>query len=358
MRLPLLSLQKDWVNRLSPADDVASRIPLPAYPAGWYGIAFSHEINPGEVKRVQFTGRELVAFRTPSGRAAIFDAYCPHMGAHFGHGGCVVGETLRCPMHNFLFSADGACVSAGGRDAKPPSVKAGVVHVRESCGVLLAWHHPEGAPPSWEPPPLADPSLAAGPSQRRQITVRSHVQELAENVFDAAHFIAVHGYEEPDVHPRPTCEGHVIHGKTRLFHPTGVVGPSKRVQVDLAISVYGLGIILFDSVSEPGGLAFRGAFTPAPIAPGVVEFRINLWIKKIDEGLAAAPGFRWLPERVQNELMGRILAFTMMRDVRQDQAVLEHKKYLARPGMVEGDAATSVFRRWAGQFYPDVRLAG
>ena len=329
--------------------DVRDRLPLPPYPVGWYGVAFAHEITAGEVKRLQFAGREVVAFRTESGRPAMFEAYCPHLGAHLGHGGCVIGETLRCPMHHFRFSPDGVCTAVGAGHTRPPAVRAAVVHVRENCGVLLAWHHGDNAPPTWEPPPLADPSL--GPPQRRSIVIRSHVQELAENLFDGAHFAAVHGYVDPQLSSRPVSEGHVIRGTTR-FQVTSALGPFKRnVRVELTNELHGLGIIRFDSVADPGGLAFHGAFTPNPLASGLVEFRISVWVREVDEGLATLPLFRRLPRRMQEELMGRLLLLNMMRDVRQDQAILEHKRHLARPGLADGDAAIPVFRRWARQFY-------
>lgn len=73
-----------------PPDDVSSRLPLDPYPSGWYAVAFSREIAAGEVKRRQFVGREVVAFHTESGVAAVFEAHCPYLGAHFGHGGCVI----------------------------------------------------------------------------------------------------------------------------------------------------------------------------------------------------------------------------------------------------------------------------
>lgn len=332
---------------------MGDRLPLPPFPVGWYGVAFTHELTPGAVKRLQFGGREVVAFRTESGRATIFEAHCPHLGAHFGHGGCVIGETLRCPMHHFRFSPDGVCTAVGAGHTRAAATTAKVVHVRENCGVLLAWHHPDNAPPTWEPPPLADPSM--GQAQRRSIVIRSHVQELAENLFDGAHLAAVHGYVDPRLNPRPLCEGHVIRG-TSQFNVISALGPfERRVAVDLNHQLHGLGIVLFDSVADPGGLAFRGAFTPNPIAPGIVEFRISVWIRAVDEGLATLPLFRSLPRGVQEQLMGRLLLLGMMRDVRQDQAILEFKRHLARPGLADGDGAIPVFRRWARQFYPEAR---
>lgn len=55
-----------------------SRYPF-GIPNGWYLIAYSEE---------------LAAFRGEFGRVSVFDAHCPHLGAHLGIGGRVVGDTL------------------------------------------------------------------------------------------------------------------------------------------------------------------------------------------------------------------------------------------------------------------------
>jgi len=355
MRLPCFQPRSAAVNDVSPTLDGGGRLSLP-YPSGWFGLAFSDELALGEVKRVRFAGREVVVFRTEQGKAAVFEAYCPHLGAHFGYGGCVVGETLRCPMHAFRFDVAGQCVAVGVGHSHLPSARAGVVHVRENCGVILAWHHPGGAPPDWEPPPLADASLTDGPSQRRHTVIRSHVQELGENLFDVGHLVAVHHYEEPDMDKRPTTDGTVIRGGSRVTVATKFGPFTQRVRVDLKTELHGLGIALFDSSSEPGGLSFRGAFTWNPIGPEQVDFRISVWVKTLDSGLARLPIFRWFPRRTQNDLMGRLLISSMIRDIGQDKAVLERKRYLPRPGYSDGDASIAVYRRWTRQFYPDSQV--
>jgi phenylpropionate dioxygenase-like ring-hydroxylating dioxygenase large terminal subunit len=38
------------------------------YPRGWFQVAWSDSIAPGEVKTLHYFGQELVAFRTKSGK--------------------------------------------------------------------------------------------------------------------------------------------------------------------------------------------------------------------------------------------------------------------------------------------------
>src|SRR5439155_19619490 len=76
---------------------------------GWYWAIESSELPPGAVKAIRVQGRNLVAFRTESGKAVIADAYCPHMGAHLAEGR-VDGEGIRCFFHDWKFDADGQCV--------------------------------------------------------------------------------------------------------------------------------------------------------------------------------------------------------------------------------------------------------
>ncbi|MCB9751384.1 MAG: Rieske 2Fe-2S domain-containing protein [Myxococcales bacterium] len=61
--------------------------PIQTIPAGWYCVSFSHELAPGQVRRVHYFKRELVLYRTRAGRARLVDAHCPHLGAHLGRGG-------------------------------------------------------------------------------------------------------------------------------------------------------------------------------------------------------------------------------------------------------------------------------
>ena len=81
------------------------RFPFPI-PSGWFAVAFSSELEAGEVKPVRYFGKELVLFRTSDGEAHLLDAFCPHLGAHLGHGG--VGS---CPTRDELRAGSAAAHS-------------------------------------------------------------------------------------------------------------------------------------------------------------------------------------------------------------------------------------------------------
>ena len=83
-------------------------------PFGWYALEYSSELQAGDVIPLEYFGRDLVLFRTESGEPRVLDAFCPHLGAHLGHGGRVEGEGLRCPFHAWLWDGEGRCVGRGG----------------------------------------------------------------------------------------------------------------------------------------------------------------------------------------------------------------------------------------------------
>jgi nitrite reductase/ring-hydroxylating ferredoxin subunit len=83
------------------------RLQLPVYPASWYLFCRARELRKKPRTRYVL-GRELVAFRTISGRVTVLDARCGHMGADLGRGR-VVGEAIRCPYHHWEYAPTGEC---------------------------------------------------------------------------------------------------------------------------------------------------------------------------------------------------------------------------------------------------------
>lgn len=144
------------------------RNPLPRHPTGWFAVAFSRDLAPGERTPLRYFGRELVLHRGESGRAVLMDAYCPHRGAHMGHGGTVRGHEIRCPVHHWRFGPDGACTAIPWTD-RPMKVDVGTFPL---------------GPPSWQP---STHTLPDGPAIGAHVLMDDvvvHVQEVMENNTD------------------------------------------------------------------------------------------------------------------------------------------------------------------------------
>lgn len=75
------------------------RYPFPPFPVGWFLVSYSDELAVGQVKPIKAMGHDLVLFRGEDGKARVLGAWCPHLGAHLGHGGTVVGNDIVCPFH-------------------------------------------------------------------------------------------------------------------------------------------------------------------------------------------------------------------------------------------------------------------
>ena len=76
-------------------------------PADWYLVPAAIAPAPGEVTAAVLAGEDLVLWRGPDGALVAQDAYCPHFGAHLGHGGLVEDGCLRCPFHGWRWAPDG-----------------------------------------------------------------------------------------------------------------------------------------------------------------------------------------------------------------------------------------------------------
>ena len=115
------------------------RFPYPAYANGWFRVSYSDELSAGEVKPLHYFGRELVLFRDEAGDPRLFDAYCPHLGAHLGYGGKVEGDGIRCPFHAWRFDGSGQCAEIPYSKRIPPKAKVEAWPVCERNGIVFAF---------------------------------------------------------------------------------------------------------------------------------------------------------------------------------------------------------------------------
>ena len=76
----------------------------------WAFLATTADVNKDKVNRFNVKGEELIAIQASNGEYSVFEAHCPHQGAHLGHGGKLKDDCIACPFHEFYFNAQGKFV--------------------------------------------------------------------------------------------------------------------------------------------------------------------------------------------------------------------------------------------------------
>lgn len=329
-----------------------ARKELPPFPNAWYCVAFSEEVKPGQILPKKFVGREVVLFRTKKGEAALFDAYCPHMGAHFGHGGKVMDETIWCPFHGFRFDTEGKCTHTGYGTRPSPKCKAAAWTTVEVHGLILAWYDSEGRPPRWEIPHI---DMAGwGPLKTHQWTLASHPQETTENSVDIGHLVIVHGYDAVDVIEPLATEGPYLTATYTMTRKADfVLSSARQIRTEFKVHVHGLGYSFVEVDASQFGLYTRHFVLPTPVEAGKLELRIAVCLQLPDKLSKIHPLLSLVPRGMAMRLLSGKAMKAYAHDVYQDFHVWEHKVYVHPPALAQGDGPVVPYRKWARQFYTE-----
>ena len=315
-------------------------------PLGWYAVEYSSALQVGDVKPLRYFGRELVIFRTESGEAKVLDAYCPHLGAHLGHGGLVKGETISCPFHGWQFNGEGYCTEIAYAKRMPPKVDGkqaiGSYPVTETNQMIWVWYHPKGNAPSFEVETfdeLHSPDWTE--IDTFDWTINTIIQEAGENAADIAHFLTVH-----DVLEMPegvvTLEDHkrctLMDSETQAIDEQGNVDRSGETSESARLESRNIGpgqtyqkfSRMFDSVLMA---------TITPIDSQTLQLRFNFTMPKVQTDT--------------HKLYAQGLQDEIVHQVEQDIPIWEHKKYLESPILCDGDGPIAKYRKWFQQFYAE-----
>lgn len=334
------------------------RFPFSPYPSGWFAIARSGDLLPKAVLPLRWFGQDMVLFRTEDGQARLAEAFCPHLGAHLGHGGTVQGQSLRCPFHGWCFDGEsGRCTEIPFARKIPPRARIATWPVREVDGMVLVYREGRdgglaGQPPSWEIPSVQSDEWTDATYFSWKL--RTCCQEILENTVDAAHLPTVHAASRPAryVPPDPadstaSADGPTLRHTLQIQWDGAYIGaPGTELDVELSIRCHGLGVIFVDTFVAAMGMRARQRLYITPLDEEHVQLTAALHVRRLES-----------PETTQ--LVERMWSDAFQADFVKDFPIWENKAYKAQPLLSEADGPVALLRRWARQFYAhDAASAG
>ena len=294
---------------------------------GWFSVARSDELKVGAVMRVRAFDRELALYRTRSGLAVIQDAFCPHLGAHLGVEGRVIGESIRCPFHGWRYDSTGQCVEIPYCEDIPERAKIRTWPSCEANGDIMMWYHPQEQPPAWEVPVLEEFSSDEwSQPQTWEFTIPNHVQNIAENTCDPVHFQFVH--RMPITPPNKITvdeDGRVLR---LIADATESDFPS-----ELQVAMHNPGLAVVRNVYGPGAEMLVYS-TAQPVSKNETHMRWTLSVTKNIVDVAGDEMMRGIKEGIGD-----------------DMPIWQHKVYKAKPVFCKADESLVGFRKWVRQFY-------
>ena len=292
------------------------------YARGWHILMFSQELAVGDVKPLRYFDHDFVIYRGESGRAAVLDAHCPHLGAHLASdGGRLVGDHLACPFHGWTFDCQGTCVDIP-YAKKIPERAVNALRgwpVLEKNGFIALWYDPDNGPtddyipdiPQW-----GDDGWGDWKFQRSRIHAKPC--DVIENIVDVAHFPHVHGGEVQSFENR--------------FGEHTVTQISRVKQTAEARMII------------PPGLPFdREALREQAVSDDA-----DAWGDAPDDrGLLVNS----LDDRPMPEEFVELYPQTAHAAFGQDVAIWQDKVYRADPILCDGDGPINKLRKWYERFY-------
>lgn len=325
---------------------------LPMKPTGWFQVAWSHEVGVGQVHRMTYFGRDLVAWRSTSGTVTVMDAYCEHLGAHLGYGGTVVGDRIRCPFHGWEWNQQGRNTCIPYEDHPNLGRRINTMPVVERNESIYVWHDVDRRPPHFDVPDVFTgfasdeggrgvEAYYPGCDHNRLLDtgLELHPQYVLENGVDFAHFKYVHQVPIVPRFTRQEFEDPISYVDFTITFDERDAGGSIE-DIDSGVEAINCGIGM--SVTKSWGMVDnRTVLATTPVDDRTCDVRFSVWIGR-REGDTAEHS-----ERADKHARG------VIEQVEADLVIWSHQKYASPAALSRGEyAGFTALRSWAQQFYP------
>jgi 3-ketosteroid 9alpha-monooxygenase subunit A len=323
--------------------------PYSDFPTGWFQVAWSAQLEAGQPPlALEFWNQHLVAYRGESGEVHVMDASCKHMGAHLAYGGCVEGDSIRCPFHGWLWGPNGRNTEIPYSRRTKLNISQRTYPVRERNGLVLVWYDGAGGEPTWEPPNLLEKHggghtfFDLWPQSTNGDRLRMQPQMMVENSVDFAHLVWTHRWIGESRLEAYESDGPFFKGRMSGTIKT----PRGESPTVVTEHMYGPGIIA--GTMEMEGMRYvLNLACVTPIDEDHSFVHLSVMVSCPDgadpaqlDGLGKA-----IVEGQRQEVIGQ--------DGLGDRKIWEHQRYIASPPLPpEEHECVRAVREWVGQFYP------
>jgi cholesterol 7-dehydrogenase len=337
----------------------------PPFPNGWYHVCNLADIKHGKVHSISALGMDIVAFRGKVSKAVtLMKAHCPHLGAHLGVGGSVVGDNIKCPFHGWEMDGSGAAVTIPYSKMKsvPEKCKTDVYPNAVKGEMVWMWFDAEGRPPMWELK-CHDDVVAKGMTLRvvKQNTFYQHIAEMCENSADPYHFQTLHGpLPVPLLNKLVKCN----HAITQKYPEEGAA-EIHCCHFTEQMDDLNIGPLLGLTLSFRNHLPFAARILDSILTkvtfegPGNISFSISTPLGEMRMFMTNLP-LEPYKQHVENHwyapwylptFVVYIFATLSAHALEQDRGVWESKVYKGKMNLVTGDGPFVAFRRyWKGLY--------
>ena len=323
-------------------------------PTGWFQVAWSADIAVGDVRRMRYFGRDLVAWRAQSGQVTVMDAYCGHLGAHLGYGGVVEGDRIRCPFHGWEWSTEGRNVCIPYQEFPHRGRRIQTFPVVERNESVFIWHDVARRPPFFDVPDVftafddgAGPhdyftSYPHGVLFRQELEM--HPQYVLENGVDVAHFTYVHQVPLTPKFTRQDFDQPVSYVDFTITFQNAATGSIDEVNSGVNAINAGLGV----AVTKSWGMVDnRTQSAVTPIDDRCCDVRFTVWAGR-------------RPTDTSTDMTDKARAVTagVIEQFEADLRIWQHQRYSDPPSLTTAEnEGFRKLRRWAQLFYPDTGRA-
>jgi 3-ketosteroid 9alpha-monooxygenase subunit A len=329
------------------------------YARGWHIVMFSQELAVGDVKSLRYFEQDLVIYRGDSGKVAIVDAHCPHLGANLASdGGRLLGDNIACPFHGWTFAPDGRCVDIP-YASKIPEKAINALRgwpVLEKNGFIALWYDDTSGSPEDYLPDIADwGEQAWGDWSFHRSRIRAKACDVIENIVDIAHFPHVHGGHvqsfENKFGERSVTQLSTIRrdSSAQMVTPQGLDFDIEQARNDSSgedadawgdATYHGPSIMYYYTESRSPEMNYRSWWVNyhTPVNQDELDLCSAVIVASLDD----TP----LPQEFME--MYPVMAHAAFG---QDVEIWKDKVYRENPILCDGDGPITKFRRWYEQFY-------